>query len=126
MAFRIPEGFIEDSTKQEFKKIDGITYPTTIKNYYRENKTISILVAEHENYTITDEIVKLDSNGTKENINGISGYLKYNPAKTNQFITSNSVVTMKIPSYYTFNYEKDGKLVSIAVSDKNLLSEILI
>ena len=75
MAFRIPEGFIEDSTKQEFKKIDGITYPTTIKNYYRENKTISILVAEHENYTITDEIVKLDSNGTKENINGISGYL---------------------------------------------------
>ena len=111
--FNIPDGFKEVSNAS----VDNIPADNPYVDYNISSKLfndskdgfIELSVSESDNFTVNDDAAKVASiNGTKTTINGVEGY---------EFSDS----------YCDgFTYAKDGKLVIISVSDKELIKDIVI
>ncbi len=126
--FKIPKDFeelINNNTKQYNQTVDGIPYFSTIKNYGDGNDTISISVCENEDHEATDDTAS-GVGGDSETINGVDGYLDFHPKSVSKFRSGNTLYTITFPSYYTFSYAKDGKLVVITTTDKDYISDVII
>lgn len=109
--FNIPAGFDEEkdlALNGEKDERAGVTYTTWGKTYSKgSNEVISIGVATYDGVEVDDEIASLVG-GNAEKINDVDGY-EYDDEKFDGFV-----------------YAKDGKLVIISVTDKELLNEVVV
>ena len=109
--FNIPDGFVENVTAEavnEKTSSGGVEYTYCQKLFEKGLfEAISILVAEYGGYEVTDEIVSA-MGGEKTTINDVDGYLGNESG------------------IFKFSYPKEGKLVTITATDKELFDEIVI
>ena len=109
--FNIPDGFVENVTAEavnEKTSSGGVEYTYCQKLFEKGLfEAISILVAEYGGYEVTDEIVSA-MGGEKTTINDVDGYLGNESG------------------IFIFSYPKEGKLVTITATDKELFDEIVI
>ena len=109
--FNIPDGFTENVTAEavnEKTSSGGVEYTYCQKLFEKGfSEAISILVAEYDGYEVTDEVVSV-KNKEKTTINDVDGYLGNESG------------------IFIFSYSKEGKLVTITATDKELFDEIVI
>ena len=108
--FKIPDGFSEDVDKElvnESNVQSGVTYITNSKLFEKDDTLMTILVADYEDYEVTDDIAKeVGENATT--IDGVDGYLKEDGF------------------FYVFNYAKDGKLVVLSTNDIDIIGDFIV
>ncbi len=123
--FNIPKNFKLQLDDQFNKTIGDVDYISTFKKYYNESEEIYITVSESPNYEATDDTVR-ELGGDSETINGIEGYLNYTPGNVSEGNNDGNPIYVEFPSYYTFSYAKDGKLVVVKATEKDFLYDIII
>ena len=109
--FNMPDGYVENVTAEavdEKTSSGGVEYTYCQKLFEKGlNNAISILVAEYDGYDVTDEVVSV-MGGEKTTINNVDGYLS------------------EESEIYIFSYPKDGKLVTITSTEKDIFKDIVI
>ena len=112
ISFKIPSGFKEVLNESvNNQKIDTpyVNYSISSKVFANGKDKIELSVTKLSNGSADDDMAKEAAiNGTEAEINGVSGY-EFND-----------------PLGYGFTYVKDGKLVIITSTVKELLNEIVV
>ena len=111
--FNIPNGFVEDensSVVNESSDNPYVDFNMSSKAYYNgSGDQIIIAVSSDANASANDSYAETASlGGNKTTINGVDGY------------------ESKDPIFDDFIYVKDGKLVFISVTDKELIKDIVV
>lgn len=108
--FNLPDGYKEDVSEEKINEkasVGPVEYTYCQKVFEKSpTEVFSILVATYDGYEVDDSVVSA-AGGNKTTIDGIDGYLGY----------ENHI--------YMFNYAKDGQLVTITYSDKEIISDII-
>lgn len=123
--FNVPDGFeevVRNTTTKYNKTVDNIAYFSEIKNYKRDNDTLSLSVSKNPTHKATDDTAR-HYGGNSETINGVAGYLEYHPQNVTRFVSGNYIYTITTYPYYTFAYAKDDKLVVVSASEKEFISD---
>ena len=104
LDFNVPDGFeevVRNTTTKYNKTVDNIAYFSEIKNYKKDNDTLSLSVSKNPSHKATDDTAR-HYGGNSETINGVAGYLKYHPQNVTRFISGNYIYTITTYPYYTF------------------------
>ena len=123
--FNVPDGFeevVRNTTTKYNKTVDNIAYFSEIKNYKKDNDTLSLSVSKNPSHKATDDTAR-HYGGNSETINGVAGYLEYHPQNVTRFVSGNYIYTITTYPYYTFAYAKDDKLVVVSASEKEFISD---
>jgi hypothetical protein len=110
IAFKIPDGFKEDSSafedyKKDMEKSD-VKYSIDGKTFIKGNDAFTLGVITYDGYDVDDSIAK--SVGSKDmTINGVDGY-EYDYKSQEGFV-----------------FAKNGKLVAVMANDDDLLDQIV-
>lgn len=109
--FSIPAGFVEEDSlavNGEKDERAGVTYTTWGKTYSKDNEdVISIGVATYDGVEVDNDLASRLGSDSLE-VNGVDGY-EYN-----------------VDNFDGFVYAKDGKLIIISTTDKELLNDIVV
>ena len=107
--FNVPDGFMEianNATINEKEVINSISYVVNGKIFEKGDDVVAINVSDYGEFDIANDFVKQNP-GKTDDINGIDGYLK------------------KDGNITTFSYVLDNELVTVSVSNDNLLSDFI-
>ena len=112
VKFNIPSGFVEPDNVTVGNESDNksfIDFDMISKGFINGSADVILIsVSSSDNISANDSVAEtLSLGGNKTTINGVEGY---------QSSTAGIV---------DFTYSKDGKLVSITVSNENLLKDII-
>ena len=110
--FNIPSGFTEvinESVDNEADDNPYVDYNLSSKTYVNTNGDVIIVSASTSDTPADDNFAKdASEGGNKTTINGVEGY------------------TYSDSDFESFTFAKDGKLVIISVSDKQLLNDVVV
>lgn len=107
--FSIPASFDENKSLElvdEKMETAGIDYTVNEKSFYDSKDFVSILVADYGDYNVDDNVLKL-MGGEKTTIGGVEGYLG------------------QTDGFNNFNYQKDGKLITIVSTSDKIIEDFI-
>lgn len=107
--FNIPEDFSENKSlriENETKSIGSISYVLNSQAYENANDFVTIFVSNYNNLEASDNIVNHMGDETVY-INGEKGYLHEGN------------------SFYSFTFEKEGKIISLSSNNKDIFKDFV-
>ena len=110
--FKIPNGFkevVNQSVENESSANPYVDYNMSTKTFTNATGATIILSVSSSNVTANDSFAKdASEGGNKTTINGVDGY------------------SFTSPGFDDFAFAKDGKLVIISVTNKQLLNDVIV
>jgi hypothetical protein len=110
--FNIPDGFSEVTNESIDNEADDnpyVDYNISSKTYANTQGDVIMISASSSDISANDSFAKdASEGGNKATINGVDGY------------------TFSDSGFEGFTFAKDGKLVIISVSDKQLLNDVVV
>ena len=111
--FTVPEGYSEienESVDSEPLGVPLLDVNISTKSFMNEKGDVLILSASSSDVPANDDYAKdaAGEEGNRTTINGVDGY-QYND-----------------PDFYGFTFAKDGKLVIISASDKEVFNDVVV